>query len=243
MEMKIITVMGSQVGKEEIATLHTATCECGNRMVRAKKETSLKYYIGNEKYKAKCCNSTLTYTGEKQFLGDTLVETKSDITTKSAEELNLQVTEIKIQEFNIEDIKGTPTIKNEEILEETNVEKTIEEEKKNNVTDINEGKPKTKKELDIEAAAGLVEVGKKGITNFQMIPAIKANIQNEDILRKLYAIKPEVFKSSAVYTPDNMKVICLNIIKEAEPKYKMPMGKKMAAELESKITPITNVAI
>jgi hypothetical protein len=46
---------------------------------------------------------------------------------------------------------------------------------------------------------GLVEAGKRGVTNFQMIPAIIANLGNTENLTKLYNEYPEVFVSSAKY--------------------------------------------
>jgi hypothetical protein len=74
--------------------------------------------------------------------------------------------------------------------------------------------------------------GKKGITNFQMIPAIKENINDANILMELYNIKPEVFKSSVKYLPDNMKVIGQAFINKFDTTFKVKTGKKIAIAMD-----------
>jgi hypothetical protein len=74
----------------------------------------------------------------------------------------------------------------------------------------------------------LIYKGKKGITNFQMIPAMKENIDNKDNLMELYNIKPEVFKSSVKYLPDHMKLIGQAFVNQFDPNFKVKTGKKIA---------------
>ncbi|MFW6242904.1 MAG: hypothetical protein ACOC2W_01985 [bacterium] len=83
-ERSIVFVTGSKVEGNEAEKRHTAICGCGNRIVAAKKESSLDYYIDNEKWKAKCCGSKLHYAGENEFANGELVENKES--TKSKKE-------------------------------------------------------------------------------------------------------------------------------------------------------------
>jgi len=71
---KIITVVGTYVEEGENKILHTSTCKCGKLIVRANKQSSLNHYTENPKYHAKCCGSQLTYTGEKLFKGNEIIE-------------------------------------------------------------------------------------------------------------------------------------------------------------------------
>lgn len=73
-----------------------------------------------------------------------------------------------------------------------------------------------KSESDINR---LVIPGNKGVTNKQMIPAIKENIENEDNLRLLYAQYPKAFKGSTKYISKKMKPIAQKIILEKEPDF------------------------
>ena len=82
---KLITAMGTYVAEGQNIMLHTSTCECGKLMVRSSKQASLNYYTNNEKYHAKCCGSKLTYTGEKLFTGNEIVEPIAIVEIKAVE--------------------------------------------------------------------------------------------------------------------------------------------------------------
>ena len=59
---------------------------------------------------------------------------------------------------------------------------------------------------------GLIAAGKKGISNTQMIPAMKAHIDNLDNLRTLQTTYPEVFASSIKYMSKKEQEVLTTIV-------------------------------
>jgi len=62
---KISFVIGSKVEIGETQERFTATCECGNHIYIAKKETSLNYLLNKT---TKCCNKPYTLTGTQMII-------------------------------------------------------------------------------------------------------------------------------------------------------------------------------
>lgn len=106
--------------------------------------------------------------------------------------------------------KAISKIENGVTIENTKLEeKSIEEPKKFN--DCN----------------GLIKgIKRVGVSNYQMIPAIKENIDNEGILKLLLTTYPNIFKGSARYLPTKMKPIALKLIKEVFPDFELVISNK-----------------
>ena len=76
----------------------------------------------------------------------------------------------------------------------------------------------------------LVEVGRKGVTNKQMLGALRAGLTNSQLIR-LALDYPEVFKSSVKYTPDEMKVKLEKLVKDyIDPEFTVKTGKKIRSQ-------------
>ena len=79
----------------------------------------------------------------------------------------------------------------------------------------------------------LVEIGRKGVTNKQMLDAFKTNLSNMQLV-KLALDYPEVFKSSIKYTPDEMKVKLEKLVKAyIDPSFTVKTGKKIRSNQDS----------
>ena len=73
----------------------------------------------------------------------------------------------------------------------------------------------------------LVVVGRKGITNKQMLEAFKSNLPEEELLQLLEDY-PKVFKSSIKYTPDAMKIRLEKLVQEhCDKDFTVKTGKKI----------------
>lgn len=73
----------------------------------------------------------------------------------------------------------------------------------------------------------MVKGGKRGVTNAQMIPALKENADNKENLVVIYNAFPAVFESSVKYTPDSMKVKLEAFVQEFNPEFTVKTGKKI----------------
>lgn len=72
-EKKVMFVTGSEVKEGERTKRFVASCDCGNTLLVAKKESSLNFYIN--KWTAKnCCGSKYHLIGEREFIGSQMVK-------------------------------------------------------------------------------------------------------------------------------------------------------------------------
>ena len=87
----------------------------------------------------------------------------------------------------------------------------------------------------------LVESGRKGVTNKQMLDAFKTQTETSNLIQLLIDY-PEVFKSSVKYTPDAKKVELENLVRTYnDPNFTVVTGKKI--RLAAQQTKIEEVKI
>jgi len=194
---KLITVMGTYITEEENIMLHTSTCQCGKLMVRSKKKESLNHYTDNPKYNAKCCQSQLTYTGEKLFNGNEIIEPIAIVEIKKVERNYLR-----------------SDVVDEEYFSKSQV---IKEFAKNNnlpVTDIKLKREKVVK-TSVEDTTGLLgEYLKKGITQSTLFNAIDGKYFNDELaLAELFKAYPEQFQAALKYISAK-KMVLINKVME-----------------------------
>jgi hypothetical protein len=114
--------------------------------------------------------------------------------------------------FKGKELIDTPT----EVKKEENIEKTIPLQLKTPENKTNE----------------LIQYGRKGITNKQMVEAI---IKHADVMENiviLFEKYPDIFKSSAKYVPDKIKVDLEKLIQTKDKNFKLPISKKTRLKLE-----------
>lgn len=205
-DKKIITIAGTKLNEEGTTKLHTLVCGCGTKYIRAAKESSLNYYRENPKYTAQCCKEQFKYLGEVEWNGNEIVGE-----TPAAE-----VPVVETPEVHEEVALSSLAEKLEPVVVPEATETPSDENKKPALVDINT----------------LVKPGRKGVTNAQMITAIKDNKDSEDNLKILFEAYPEVFISSAKYVKDEIKAAAEKVIKGKRPDASILMGTKMRKKVE-----------
>lgn len=100
----------------------------------------------------------------------------------------------------------------------------------------------TTNEMKSITVENLISKGRKGVTNAQMIPALKnvLNDKNEESvtmkLNLLYDNFSKIFESSAKYMPDNHKLALEQFVQEKGNKeFKLEVGKKSRYEIAKEI--------
>ncbi|TKH41437.1 hypothetical protein C1I60_18845 [Paenibacillus terrae] len=70
---QIINAKGTNIYPGQVKYVWVATCSCGNKLVRAMKESGLKMYIGKERFSCKRCGERLHKQGQQYFKGDQMI--------------------------------------------------------------------------------------------------------------------------------------------------------------------------
>lgn len=82
---------------------------------------------------------------------------------------------------------------------------------------------------------GLVNAGRKGVTNKQMLEAFKKDLTNEQLIQLLNDYS-SVFMASVKYTPDAKKVALEKLVNEnGYPKFTVKTGKKIRMDMEESV--------
>ncbi|MEK3965460.1 hypothetical protein [Paenibacillus sp. FSL H7-0323] len=70
---QVINTKGTNIYPGQVKLVWVATCSCGNKLVRAMKESGLKMYVGKERFSCKQCGKRLQKKGQHYFKGDQMI--------------------------------------------------------------------------------------------------------------------------------------------------------------------------
>lgn len=176
---------------------HTVGCKCGETTIPCENFDEVDAIEGSNKI-SDCCKSKFTYIGlqplYESILAGPILKANPNL-----------IEEVVEEEPVIEEVDGTPTIVEEEKVEEPKVvvapPEFVPEAIKEEVKKVEA--PKTLSNMG-DGIPGLIEAGPKGfVTNTQMIPVLKELVDNNQmdkatILKNKY---PEVYEKSIKYLP------------------------------------------
>lgn len=193
MSKSVMLLTGSKMkDATEPELRHVSICECGNRIVGAKKQSSLDYFTNNEKYTAKCCGSQLHYAGEMMFDVDGQpMDSVQENNTKEKENDNMSTEEVNVQPNDEE-------VKEEEVKTETQENESKEEQLPVINVDLENGE-----EVDLSE---VLNPGPRGVSKTTFYEAIKKYQDDPIKLVAMYQAYPELVKDTTEkYIPDAIR--------------------------------------
>jgi hypothetical protein len=129
--------------------------------------------------------------------------------------------------------KGNHRLEASEVLNETDFTEHDEGENQEPMEEQVEKRDELKIEQTtkpINDVNGLIKgIRSKGVTNAQMISAIKENELIIDNLKALYFSYPDIYKASIRYLPVNVRKAAGGIVKAVEPDFNFDVGKRLKA--------------